>query len=99
MRFKKISISSVDFLPWKSLIIESGKTIRLTKRSAIANENKNQFVLVCNCLSSDIDTHTSKLPSVPNIADIDNINIGQFRSFVSDESNSFVKFVIDVKFS
>jgi hypothetical protein len=75
------------------LIIESAKTIRLTKQSAIANEKRNQFVTVCNCLSSDIDTHTSKLPSVPKTANIHNVNIGQFKSFVSDESISFVNFL------
>jgi hypothetical protein len=61
------------------LIIESGKTIRLTKQSAIANEKRNQLVLVCNCLSRAIATHTSKLPSVPNTAEIDKNNIGQFK--------------------
>jgi hypothetical protein len=60
------------------LIIESGKTTRLTRQSAIANEKRNQFVTVCNCLSSDIEAHTNKLPNVPNIANIDNVKTGQF---------------------
>jgi hypothetical protein len=59
-------------------MIESGKTTRLTRQSAIANEKRNQLVPVCNCLSSEIDAHTNKLPTVPNIANIDKINTGQF---------------------
>jgi hypothetical protein len=79
------------------LIIENGRTIRLTRQSAIANENRNQFVTVCNCLSSVIDAHTNKLPSVPNIANIDKPNTGQFSSFAFVEVISFVQFVVNIK--
>jgi hypothetical protein len=36
-------------------------------------------------------THTSKLPSVPNTAEIDKIKIGQFKSFLSVKNKEFVK--------
>lgn len=57
--------------------MESGRTITLTRQSAIANENKNQLVIVCKRLSSDIDAHTNTLPSVPKMANIESDKIGQ----------------------
>ena len=72
-------------------MIESGKTIRLTKQSAIANEKRNQLVLVCSCLSRMIDRQTSKLPSVPKTTEIDRIKIGQLKALISLEGTASVK--------
>ncbi len=77
------------------MIIESGKTTRLTRQSAIAKENRNQLVTVCNCLSSDIDAQTNKLPSVPNIAKIDRDKTGQFNLFVFIETISLVQLDVE----
>jgi hypothetical protein len=77
------------------LIIESGKTTRLTRQSAIANEKRNQLVTVCNCLSSDIDAQTNILPSVPNIANIDKDKTGQFNLVLLIEIISLVQLDVD----
>lgn len=70
----------------------NGKTIELTKQSAIAKENKNQFVTVCNCLSRIIEMQTSKLPKTPETTNIDKIKMGQFNSLLSNDENLSVRF-------
>ena len=69
-------------LPWKSLIIDRGRTIKLTRQSAMANEKRNQLVTVCSCLSSEIEAQTSRLPKVPKTARIESSSTGQLSSCV-----------------